>query len=285
MGRGRPASSAHPLTTLRSALLGGGKRLRPAFCYWSFVGAGGDPDAPASSTPAPPWRCCTPPPSSTTTSSTAPTGATAPTPSTWPTRPATGRGGWRGDSAPLRHRGGHPARRPGPGLQRPAARRAPRRRPGPCSTRCGSRSTWASTSTSWAPAHGHGWHAERATRGRGDTGPAHLPVQDGQVHRRAPPPSGRRAGRPGPGRRRWPVRCRPSACPSARPSSSATTCSTSSAIRSSPASRSATTCGRASPPCSSAWPAPRPPAPAPGCSRSASAGRTSPTPRCSSCDR
>ncbi len=37
----------HPLTTLRSALLGGGKRLRPAFCYWSFVGAGGDPDAPA----------------------------------------------------------------------------------------------------------------------------------------------------------------------------------------------------------------------------------------------
>jgi geranylgeranyl diphosphate synthase type I len=35
-----------PLTTLRSAVLGGGKRLRPAFCYWSFVGAGGDPDAP-----------------------------------------------------------------------------------------------------------------------------------------------------------------------------------------------------------------------------------------------
>ncbi len=35
-----------PLTTLRTAVVGGGKRLRPAFCYWSFVGAGGDPDAP-----------------------------------------------------------------------------------------------------------------------------------------------------------------------------------------------------------------------------------------------
>jgi geranylgeranyl diphosphate synthase type I len=35
-----------PLTTLQSALLNGGKRLRPAFCYWSFVGAGGDPEAP-----------------------------------------------------------------------------------------------------------------------------------------------------------------------------------------------------------------------------------------------
>ncbi len=34
------------MTTLRSAVLGGGKRLRPAFCYWSFVGAGGDPAAP-----------------------------------------------------------------------------------------------------------------------------------------------------------------------------------------------------------------------------------------------
>ncbi len=34
-----------PMTTLRSALLDGGKRLRPAFCYWAFVGAGGDPDA------------------------------------------------------------------------------------------------------------------------------------------------------------------------------------------------------------------------------------------------
>jgi len=36
-----------PLSTLRSTVLAGGKRLRPAFCYWSFVGFGGDPDAQA----------------------------------------------------------------------------------------------------------------------------------------------------------------------------------------------------------------------------------------------
>jgi geranylgeranyl diphosphate synthase type I len=34
-----------PLTALRSLVLAGGKRLRPAFCHWAFVGAGGDPDA------------------------------------------------------------------------------------------------------------------------------------------------------------------------------------------------------------------------------------------------
>lgn len=33
-----------PLAALRSLVLAGGKRLRPAFCYWAFVGAGGDPD-------------------------------------------------------------------------------------------------------------------------------------------------------------------------------------------------------------------------------------------------
>jgi geranylgeranyl diphosphate synthase type I len=30
----------------RALVLGGGKRLRPAFSYWAFVGAGGDPDHP-----------------------------------------------------------------------------------------------------------------------------------------------------------------------------------------------------------------------------------------------
>jgi len=35
-----------PLSTLRDLVGAGGKRLRPAFCYWSFVGAGGDPDDP-----------------------------------------------------------------------------------------------------------------------------------------------------------------------------------------------------------------------------------------------
>ncbi|MCU1460691.1 MAG: geranylgeranyl pyrophosphate synthase [Acidimicrobiales bacterium] len=32
---------AEPLTALRSFILAGGKRLRPAFCHWAFVGAGG----------------------------------------------------------------------------------------------------------------------------------------------------------------------------------------------------------------------------------------------------
>src|SRR4051812_25942884 len=33
-----------PFDALAGLLLGGGKRLRPAFCHWGFVGAGGDPD-------------------------------------------------------------------------------------------------------------------------------------------------------------------------------------------------------------------------------------------------
>jgi geranylgeranyl diphosphate synthase type I len=32
-----------PLSSLRSLVMAGGKRLRPAFCHWAFVGAGGDP--------------------------------------------------------------------------------------------------------------------------------------------------------------------------------------------------------------------------------------------------
>jgi geranylgeranyl diphosphate synthase type I len=32
-----------PLVALRELVVAGGKRLRPAFCYWAFVGAGGDP--------------------------------------------------------------------------------------------------------------------------------------------------------------------------------------------------------------------------------------------------
>lgn len=34
---------AEPLILLRNSLLSGGKRLRPAFCHWGFVAAGGDP--------------------------------------------------------------------------------------------------------------------------------------------------------------------------------------------------------------------------------------------------
>jgi geranylgeranyl diphosphate synthase, type I len=33
-----------PLQSLAQLIQAGGKRLRPAFCYWGFIGAGGDPD-------------------------------------------------------------------------------------------------------------------------------------------------------------------------------------------------------------------------------------------------
>lgn len=33
-----------PVAEIRRLTLSGGKRLRPAFCHWGFVGAGGDPD-------------------------------------------------------------------------------------------------------------------------------------------------------------------------------------------------------------------------------------------------
>jgi geranylgeranyl diphosphate synthase, type I len=35
-----------PLDALRKLVMAGGKRLRPAFCFWGFVGAGGAPDDP-----------------------------------------------------------------------------------------------------------------------------------------------------------------------------------------------------------------------------------------------
>jgi len=37
-----------PLAALGHLLLSGGKRLRPAFCHWAFVAAGGDVDTGAS---------------------------------------------------------------------------------------------------------------------------------------------------------------------------------------------------------------------------------------------
>jgi geranylgeranyl diphosphate synthase, type I len=40
------AGLAEPLESLQRLVQVGGKRLRPAFCYWAFVGAGGDPDDP-----------------------------------------------------------------------------------------------------------------------------------------------------------------------------------------------------------------------------------------------
>lgn len=38
---------AAPFSALRDYVMAGGKRLRPAFCHWAFVGAGGDPGSPA----------------------------------------------------------------------------------------------------------------------------------------------------------------------------------------------------------------------------------------------
>ncbi|HUP70391.1 MAG TPA: polyprenyl synthetase family protein [Acidimicrobiales bacterium] len=35
-----------PLEVMRELVMAGGKRLRPAFCHWAFVGAGGDPEDP-----------------------------------------------------------------------------------------------------------------------------------------------------------------------------------------------------------------------------------------------
>jgi geranylgeranyl diphosphate synthase type I len=35
-----------PMAEIRRLVLTGGKRLRPAFCHWGFVGTGGDPAAP-----------------------------------------------------------------------------------------------------------------------------------------------------------------------------------------------------------------------------------------------
>jgi geranylgeranyl diphosphate synthase type I len=35
-----------PLDALRALVMGGGKRLRPAFCFWGYIAAGGDPADP-----------------------------------------------------------------------------------------------------------------------------------------------------------------------------------------------------------------------------------------------
>jgi geranylgeranyl diphosphate synthase type I len=40
------ADLAQPIDEIARLVLAGGKRLRPAFCHWGFVGAGGNPDDP-----------------------------------------------------------------------------------------------------------------------------------------------------------------------------------------------------------------------------------------------
>ncbi len=94
------------------------------------------------------------------------------------------------------------------------------------------------------PRHARAGGGEPAPAGRAGAGPAGHPVQERQVHDRAPAAAGRPAG----GRRRRPagrvLRLRPAA--RARRSSCATTSSGCSATRPRPASRRATTCARAS---------------------------------------
>lgn len=40
------ADLSEPVEAMRELVMAGGKRLRPAFCHWAYVGAGGDPDDP-----------------------------------------------------------------------------------------------------------------------------------------------------------------------------------------------------------------------------------------------
>jgi geranylgeranyl diphosphate synthase type I len=40
------ADLSEPMAEIRRLVVSGGKRLRPAFCHWAFVGCGGDPDDP-----------------------------------------------------------------------------------------------------------------------------------------------------------------------------------------------------------------------------------------------
>jgi geranylgeranyl diphosphate synthase type I len=40
------AELLHPLEALRALVMAGGKRLRPVFCHWGFVAAGGEPEDP-----------------------------------------------------------------------------------------------------------------------------------------------------------------------------------------------------------------------------------------------
>jgi len=44
--RALDAALVEPLRSLQRLVEAGGKRLRPAFCFWGFVGAGGNPDDP-----------------------------------------------------------------------------------------------------------------------------------------------------------------------------------------------------------------------------------------------
>ena len=119
MGCGRPRA-APPADDAAVGAAGGGKRLRPAFCYWSFVGAGGDPDAAAviDAGAALEMLHAAALMHDDVIDGSARRHGTDTVHVEYAARHRDG--AWRGDSEPVRRRGGHPARRPGPGLQRPA---------------------------------------------------------------------------------------------------------------------------------------------------------------------
>ena len=251
-----------PMDSLGRFVLAGGKRLRPAFCHWAFVGAGGAPDDPAVIDTGAAFELLH---------------AFALVHDDVMDGSATRRGEqtvhvefdathadatWRGES-----------RRFGEGVAiligdlaevfadrlmtgrtergvRRLERAEDRAQRGPVPRRA---------------RHGAGRHRPRHR-------PPHRPLQVRQVHDRAAAPRGRRPRRP-PRRAPGPP-CPPTAPRWARPSSSATTSSARSATPTAPASRSATTSARASPPRCSPSPGSGPPAPTPP-SSTGSAGPTS----------
>ena len=164
----------------------GAKRIRPAFCHWAYVGAGGDPDDPlvvdvgvafellqafallhddvmdgSATTARRPHR---------------PPGV----------RGAPHDGQMAGRAAAVRRGGGDPGRRPGPRLRRPDAGRRPARRPGDLAR--------AADRAQRRPVSRRPGHGTRRPRPR--PGPPDRPVQVGQVHHRAPAPHRCRPGRP-----------------------------------------------------------------------------------------
>ena len=173
------------METLTRFVLGGGKRLRPAFCHWAYVGAGGGADDPAVIDTGAAFELLH---------------AFALVHDDVMDGSATRRGERTvhiafdathagGDVAgrvpPLRRGRRHPHRRPRRGVRRPAHDRGPgrcllgleraedRAERGPVPRRAG---------------YGARWHRPRHR-------PAHRPVQVGEVHDRAAAPRRRGAGR------------------------------------------------------------------------------------------
>ena len=210
-----------PYASLQSLVLSGGKRLRPAFAHWGFVGAGGEPGRPSVDRrrrglrAAPRLR---PVPRRRDGRLVHPTGRPHDPPELR-RRPRVGRLARRGPA--LRRGRGHPGRRPGLRLRRPAPARRLGAGPGDVER--------AAHRAERRPVPRHPRHGQGPAEPRG--GAAHRPLQVRQVHRRAAAAPGRPARRARAGRPSWSRRCRPTGSRWATPSSSATTCSAPSATR------------------------------------------------------